>query len=58
MIFRNIWVLIGLLSASTMNAQVVDTSAIELFETLEEVQVEIIDGEETDEAYNIPLDED
>jgi hypothetical protein len=30
--------------------EVVDTE-------LEEVQVEIIDGEETDEAYDIPLDE-
>ncbi|MGD1981995.1 MAG: hypothetical protein PVJ94_04370 [Flavobacteriales bacterium] len=44
MIFRNIWVMIGLLTAGTINAQVVDTSAIELFETLEEVQVDMDPG--------------
>lgn len=44
MIFRNLWVLIGLLTAGTVSAQVADTSAIELFETLEEVQIDMDPG--------------
>ncbi|MEY2971053.1 MAG: hypothetical protein RLZZ599_1426, partial [Bacteroidota bacterium] len=44
MIFRNFWVLIGLLTVGTVSAQVADTSAIELFETLEEVQIDMDPG--------------
>ncbi|MCH1402309.1 MAG: hypothetical protein L7U78_07285 [Schleiferiaceae bacterium] len=40
MTFRNLWVLIGLLSVESISAQVVDTSSIELFETLEEVDID------------------
>ena len=44
MIFRNFWVLIGLLTAGTVSAQVSDTSGIQLFETLEEVQIDMDPG--------------
>jgi len=44
MIFRNFWVLIGLLTAGTVSAQVADTSVIQLFETLEEVQIDMDPG--------------
>jgi len=40
MTFRYLRVLIGLLSVGSMSAQVVDTSTIELFETLEEVAID------------------
>ncbi len=40
MTFRYLRVLIGLLSVGSMSAQVVDTSSIELFETLEEVAID------------------
>ena len=38
--FRHLWVFIGLLYVGLINAQVVDTSSIELFETLDEVVID------------------
>ncbi len=38
--FRHLWVFIGLLYVGLINAQIVDTSSVQLFETLDEVVID------------------